>query len=97
MLLSHFRRQNEHLSQEETAAEWIQFLFSDESSFNLSSDGNRVLVWRPRGERLNPAFALQRHTAPTAGVMVWDFIAYNTWSPLVLIRGPNHDIPAVCP
>ncbi|GFW54149.1 acetylcholine receptor subunit delta [Trichonephila clavipes] len=32
-------------------------------------DDNRVPVWRPRGERLNPAFALQRHTAPTAGVM----------------------------
>ncbi|GFX30516.1 transposable element Tcb2 transposase [Trichonephila clavipes] len=41
----------------------------------------------PRGERLNPAFALQGHTAPTAGVMAWGAIAYNTWSPLVLIRG----------
>ncbi|GFV05945.1 retrovirus-related Pol polyprotein from transposon 412 [Trichonephila clavipes] len=36
---------------------------------------------RPRGECLNPAFALQRHTAPTAGVMVWGVIAYNTRSP----------------
>ncbi|GFY14135.1 uncharacterized protein TNCV_3613241 [Trichonephila clavipes] len=35
-----------------------------------SSDDNRVCVWRPRDERLNPAFALQRHTAPTVGVMV---------------------------
>ncbi|GFX88407.1 uncharacterized protein TNCV_2278751 [Trichonephila clavipes] len=42
-----------------------------EYRFNLSSDDNRVGVWRPRGERLNPAFALQRHTTPTAGVMVW--------------------------
>ncbi|GFT97124.1 uncharacterized protein TNCV_3857911 [Trichonephila clavipes] len=40
-----------------------------ESRFNLSSDDNHVPVWRLRGERLNPAFALQRHTAPTAGVM----------------------------
>ncbi|GFT32196.1 transposable element Tcb2 transposase [Trichonephila clavipes] len=46
-----------------------------------------VCVWRSRCERLNPAFALQRHTAPTAGVMVWGAIVYNTWSPLVLIRG----------
>ncbi|GFU34624.1 hypothetical protein TNCV_1993441 [Trichonephila clavipes] len=38
-----------------------------ESGFNLSSDDNRVCAWRPRGERLNPAFALQQHTAPTAG------------------------------
>ncbi|GFW94419.1 transposable element Tcb2 transposase [Trichonephila clavipes] len=70
-----------------TAAEWNQVVFSDESRFNLSSDDNRVRVWRPRGERLNPAFALQRHTAPTAGVMVWSAIAYNTRLPLVLFRG----------
>ncbi|GFS56021.1 transposable element Tcb1 transposase [Trichonephila clavipes] len=56
------------------------------TSFNLSSDDSRVRVWRPRGERLNPAFALQRHAASTAGVMVWGVIAYNTQSPLVLIR-----------
>ncbi|GFV21831.1 transposable element Tcb2 transposase [Trichonephila clavipes] len=57
----------------------IQVIFSDEFSFNLSSDDKRVHVWRPRSERLNPAFALQRHTAPTAGVTVWGAIAYNTW------------------
>ncbi|GFV37183.1 transposable element Tcb2 transposase [Trichonephila clavipes] len=28
-----------------TAAEWNQFVFSDESRFNLSSDDNRVRVW----------------------------------------------------
>ncbi|GFU99078.1 uncharacterized protein TNCV_1227921 [Trichonephila clavipes] len=60
---------------------------SDESRFNLSSDDNRVRVWRPLGEHLNPAFALQLHTVPTAGVMVWGAIAYNTRSPLVLICG----------
>ncbi|GFU60892.1 transposable element Tcb2 transposase [Trichonephila clavipes] len=42
-----------------TAAEWNQFLFSDESRFNLSCDNNHVRVCRPCGERLNPAFALQ--------------------------------------
>ncbi|GFV29358.1 transposable element Tcb2 transposase [Trichonephila clavipes] len=51
-----------------TAAEWNQIVFSDESRFNLSSDDNRVREWRPRGERFNPDFTLQRHTAPTAGV-----------------------------
>ncbi|GFX33147.1 transposable element Tcb2 transposase [Trichonephila clavipes] len=44
-------------------------VFRDESRFNLSSDDNRVCVWRPRGEGLNPAFALQRHTAPTAAAL----------------------------
>ncbi|GFX32928.1 transposable element Tcb2 transposase [Trichonephila clavipes] len=60
---------------------------SDESRFNLISDGNRVRVGRPRGECLNPAFALQQRTTPTADVMVWGDIAYNTWSPPVLIHG----------
>ncbi|GFT67177.1 transposable element Tcb2 transposase [Trichonephila clavipes] len=62
-------------------------LYRRESRFNLSSDDNRVRMWRPRGERLNPAFALQRHTAPTTGVMVWGSLVYNIRSPLVLIRG----------
>ncbi|GFX80814.1 transposable element Tcb2 transposase [Trichonephila clavipes] len=54
-----------------TRGSWIAaVVFSDESRFNLSSDDNRVRVWRPRGERLKPAFALQRHTDHTAGVMV---------------------------
>ncbi|GFX30801.1 transposable element Tcb2 transposase [Trichonephila clavipes] len=53
-----------------TAEEGNQIFFSDESRFNFSSDDNRVRVWRPRAERLNPAFASQRHSAPTAGVMV---------------------------
>ncbi|GFS52551.1 transposable element Tcb2 transposase [Trichonephila clavipes] len=65
----------------------LKVVFSDESRLNLSSDDNRVRVWRPRGECLNPPFALQRHTAPTAGVMVWGAIAYNTRSPLLLIQG----------
>ncbi|GFU47342.1 transposable element Tcb2 transposase [Trichonephila clavipes] len=60
--------------------------FSDEFKFNLGSDDNRVRVWRLRGERLNPAFAVQQHTTPTTSVIVWDFIAYTTWSPLILIH-----------
>ncbi|GFS64437.1 transposable element Tcb1 transposase [Trichonephila clavipes] len=31
-------------------------------------------------------FALQQHIAPTAGVMVWSAIAYDTRSPLILIH-----------
>ncbi|GFS70074.1 transposable element Tcb1 transposase [Trichonephila clavipes] len=69
------------------AAEWNQVVFSDECRLNLSTDDNCVRVWRPRGKRLNTAFALQRHIAPSAGVMVWGVIAYNTRSLLVLIRG----------
>ncbi|GFX23284.1 transposable element Tcb2 transposase [Trichonephila clavipes] len=64
-----------------TAAEWSQVVFSSESVFNLRSDNNRVRVCRPRGEHLNPAFFLQRQTAPKAGVVVWRDITYNTRSP----------------
>ncbi|GFU96378.1 transposable element Tcb2 transposase [Trichonephila clavipes] len=69
-----------------TAVEWNHVVFSDEFRFNLSSDDNHVRVWRPRGG-LNPAFSLQRHTTPTAGVIVLGAIVYNTRSPPVLIRG----------
>ncbi|GFW75205.1 transposable element Tcb1 transposase [Trichonephila clavipes] len=62
-------------------------VFSGTSKFNISSDDNRVRVWRPRGERLNPAFALQWHITPTAGAMVWGVIASKKRPPLVLIRG----------
>ncbi|GFU57859.1 transposable element Tcb2 transposase [Trichonephila clavipes] len=56
-----------------------------ESRFNISSDDNRV--WRPHGERINTALALQRHNTPTAGMMIRVAIAYNKRSPVVLIRG----------
>ncbi|GFW61375.1 transposable element Tcb2 transposase [Trichonephila clavipes] len=74
-----------------TAAEWNHVVFSDESILNLSSDDNHVRVWRLRGERLNPAFVLERHTAPKAVMIVWSAIAYNTRSSLVLIRGTMTD------
>ncbi|GFX91196.1 transposable element Tcb2 transposase [Trichonephila clavipes] len=61
-----------------TAEEWIQVVFSDESRFNLSSDDNRVLAWRSRGECLNPVFALQRYTAQTGDVIVWGAFTYNS-------------------
>ncbi|GFX00883.1 transposable element Tcb2 transposase [Trichonephila clavipes] len=58
----------------------------NESRFNLSSDDNLVRLWRPRGERLNPASELQSHIAPTTGVMEWNCIA-TTPRPLVLTKG----------
>ncbi|GFU98998.1 transposable element Tcb1 transposase [Trichonephila clavipes] len=65
-----------------TAAEWNKVMFSDESRFNLSSDHNRVRVWRPRSKHLNPAFALQQHTAPTAGVKLPNALREHAlWTP----------------
>ncbi|GFV43437.1 transposable element Tcb2 transposase [Trichonephila clavipes] len=62
----------------------------------VRSDDNRVCGWRPCGERLNSGFALQRHSAQTAGVMVWVAIAYNT-QVTPSIDPWHHDSPAVCP
>ncbi|GFX02838.1 hypothetical protein TNCV_4438201 [Trichonephila clavipes] len=64
------------------AAEWNRVVFNDES--RLTSVVMTIVY--ACGD-LNPTSALQRHTAPTAGVMVWGVIAYDTGSPLVLIRG----------
>ncbi|GFW65891.1 transposable element Tcb2 transposase [Trichonephila clavipes] len=79
-----------------TAAQWNQVVFSDESRFNHSNDDNHARVWRPRGERLNPAFALQRHTAPTAGVIVWGCHCLQ-YMVTANIDPRHHGSPAVCP
>ncbi|GFV88029.1 hypothetical protein TNCV_3241791 [Trichonephila clavipes] len=46
-------------------------VFSDESRFVLGTDDNSVRVWRRPGERYNSPHTVLRHTARTAGVMVW--------------------------
>ncbi|GFU70168.1 HTH_Tnp_Tc3_2 domain-containing protein [Trichonephila clavipes] len=40
--------------------DWSQMLFTDESRFSLECDTRRVLVWRDRGTRNNPAFVRER-------------------------------------
>ncbi|GFW91579.1 transposable element Tcb1 transposase [Trichonephila clavipes] len=74
-----------HARKNWTAAEWSQVVFSEDNPDSISA--MMTIVWRPRVERFHPAFALQRHNTPTAGVMIWGAIAYSTWSPLVLILG----------
>ncbi|UYV67227.1 hypothetical protein LAZ67_4004434 [Cordylochernes scorpioides] len=49
--------------------EWHRVVFSDESSFCLSSDSRRVRVWRRRGERSNPAAIVERPTVRQRGIM----------------------------
>ncbi|GFV73806.1 transposable element Tcb2 transposase [Trichonephila clavipes] len=67
--------------------DWQKVVFSDESRFVLGTDDNRVRVWRRPGEQYNSPHAVLRHTARTAGVMVWGAIAYDSWSTLILMRG----------
>ncbi|GFV49299.1 transposable element Tcb2 transposase [Trichonephila clavipes] len=67
--------------------DWQKVVFSDESRFVLGTDHNRVRVWRRPGERYNSLHTALRHTARTAGVMVWGAIAYDSWSTLIVMRG----------
>ncbi|GFS47902.1 transposable element Tcb2 transposase [Trichonephila clavipes] len=68
--------------------DWQKVVFSDESRFVLGTDDNRVRVWRGPGERYNPPPpTFLRHTARTAGVMVWGAIAHDSRSTLIVMRG----------
>ncbi|GFU77233.1 transposable element Tcb1 transposase [Trichonephila clavipes] len=51
--------------------DWQKVVFSDESRFVWGTDDNRVRVWRRPGEWYNFPHTVLRHTARTAGVMVW--------------------------
>ncbi|GFV41244.1 transposable element Tcb2 transposase [Trichonephila clavipes] len=59
--------------------------------FVLGTADNRVRVWRRPGERYNSPHTVLRHTARTAGVMVWGGIAYDSRSPLIVMRGTLTD------
>ncbi|GFW04372.1 transposable element Tc1 transposase [Trichonephila clavipes] len=67
--------------------DWQKVVFSDESRFVLGTDDYRVRVWRRSGERYNSPHIVLRHTAHTAGVMVWRAIAYDSRSTLIVMRG----------
>ncbi|GFW91094.1 transposable element Tcb1 transposase [Trichonephila clavipes] len=62
-----------------------------ESWFVLGTDDNRARVWRRPGERYNVPHTALRHTAHTAGVMVWGAIALDNRSTLVVMRGTLMD------
>ncbi|GFV40489.1 transposable element Tcb1 transposase [Trichonephila clavipes] len=66
---------------------WQKVVFSEEFRFVLGTDDNRVRVWKRPGERYNSPHTVLRHTAGTAGVIVWKVIAYDNWSTLIVMRG----------
>ncbi|GFT02163.1 transposable element Tcb2 transposase [Trichonephila clavipes] len=67
--------------------DWKKVVFSDESRFVLGTDDNRVRVWRPPGEWYNFPHTVLRHTARTAGVIIWGAIAYDSRSTLIVMPG----------
>ncbi|GFW22130.1 transposable element Tcb1 transposase [Trichonephila clavipes] len=65
--------------------DWQKVVFSNESRFVLGTDDNRALV----SGTIPPT--VLRHTARTAGVMVWGAIAYDSRSTLIVMRGTLTD------
>ncbi|GFW26777.1 transposable element Tcb2 transposase [Trichonephila clavipes] len=59
---------------------------ADESQFSLESDTRRVLVWRDRGTRNNPAFVRERSQYRRAGWKVWGGISIGGRTDLHIIR-----------
>ncbi|GFW09874.1 transposable element Tcb2 transposase [Trichonephila clavipes] len=66
--------------------DWSIALFTDESRFSLECDTRRVLVWRDRGTRNNPAFVRERSQYRRAGWMVWGRISIGGRTDLHIIR-----------
>ncbi|GFW34938.1 HTH_Tnp_Tc3_2 domain-containing protein [Trichonephila clavipes] len=55
-----------------SVTDWRRVIFSEESRFSLSADDHRTRVWRRTGQRSDPAFIVERHTAISQGVTVWE-------------------------
>ncbi|GFU62238.1 HTH_Tnp_Tc3_2 domain-containing protein [Trichonephila clavipes] len=70
-----------------SVTDWRRVVFSDESRFSLSADYHRTRVWRRSGQRSDPAFIVERHTAISQGVTVWGAISWDTRSSLVVLQG----------
>ncbi|GFT72493.1 HTH_Tnp_Tc3_2 domain-containing protein [Trichonephila clavipes] len=45
------------------------------------------VIWRRTGQRSDPAFIVERHTAISQGVTVWGAISWDTRSSLVVLQG----------
>ncbi|GFX54411.1 transposable element Tcb1 transposase [Trichonephila clavipes] len=70
-----------------SVTDWQKVVFSDEFRFVLGTEDNRVRVWRHPGEWYNFPHTVLRHTARTAGVIIWGTIAYDSRSTLIVMRG----------
>ncbi|GFW45127.1 transposable element Tcb2 transposase [Trichonephila clavipes] len=70
-----------------SVTDWRRVIFGDESRFSLSADDHRTRVWRRTGQRSDPAFIVERHTAISQCVTVWGAISWDTRSSLVVLQG----------
>ncbi|GFT45422.1 HTH_Tnp_Tc3_2 domain-containing protein [Trichonephila clavipes] len=72
-----------------SVTDWRRVIFSDESRFSLSADDHRTVKRKKgrTGQRSDPAFIVERHTAISQGVTVWGAISWDTRSSLVVLLG----------
>ncbi|GFW82876.1 transposable element Tcb2 transposase [Trichonephila clavipes] len=69
--------------------EWSNVLFSDESRFSVHPDNRRILIWRDRGSRSNPAFVQESVRFGGGGVLAYCGISIDRRTDLYIIRdGP---------
>ncbi|GFW29299.1 transposable element Tcb2 transposase [Trichonephila clavipes] len=66
--------------------DWSQVLCTDESRSSLECDPRRVLLWKDRGTRNNPAFVRERSQYRRAGWMVWGGISIGGRTDMHTIR-----------
>ncbi|GFU14025.1 transposable element Tc3 transposase [Trichonephila clavipes] len=66
--------------------EWGRVLFTDESRFSLSSDSQRILIWRERGSRNHPSNIIERDRYGGRGVLVWGGIMLGSRTDLHLFN-----------
>ncbi|PRD22188.1 UNVERIFIED_CONTAM: tc3a [Trichonephila clavipes] len=69
------------------AAEWNEFVFTDESRICLQHHDGRIRVWRHRGEKMLNSYVVHRHTGPAPVIIVRGGIGYHFRTPQVRIAG----------
>ncbi|GFV33515.1 transposable element Tc1 transposase [Trichonephila clavipes] len=67
-----------------SVTDWRRVIFSDESRFSLSADDHRTRVWRRTGQRSDPAFIVERHTAISQGPLTARRYVDDILTPIVL-------------
>ncbi|GBM71043.1 Transposable element Tc1 transposase [Araneus ventricosus] len=64
---------------------WNNFLFADESKFNIFGSDERTMVWRRKNEELNPKNLVGTVKYDGGGVLVWGCISASGLGNLVFI------------
>ncbi|GFW15315.1 HTH_Tnp_Tc3_2 domain-containing protein [Trichonephila clavipes] len=69
-----------------SVTDWKRMVFSGESRFSLSADGQLTHMWRQSGHLSDSTFVVESYTAITQGMEGWEAICWDTQSPLVVLQ-----------